>query len=183
MGKKIVTVLLEACDTGAILSDHQYVDFTVSDQLAAGLRLGTAVYAAQPIPPEQVPLLPAPDYTPPEREIAHVPAEPAPLVQELYTDARRLYRDKEYAEAAELIADVLHIAPDFADAQQLYALIERRLKRRPSPPITPPEPARPRKLRQSRSHDLMPDPFAWIDIPAGRVQLIKGGYLDKATWF
>jgi formylglycine-generating enzyme required for sulfatase activity len=42
---------------------------------------------------------------------------------------------------------------------------------------------------RSRTLDLMPDPFAWIDIPAGRVQLIpddydkKNSYLKSDTWF
>ena len=34
-----------------------------------------------------------------------------------------------------------------------------------------------------RSMDLMPAPFAWIDIAAGKVTLEKGGYLDKDTAF
>jgi formylglycine-generating enzyme required for sulfatase activity len=33
------------------------------------------------------------------------------------------------------------------------------------------------------SIDLMPKPFEWIDIPAGKVTLEKGGYLDKDTTF
>ena len=41
----------------------------------------------------------------------------------------------------------------------------------PAPP--PPKPTKPRSL------DLLPAPFAWIDIPAGEVTLPEGGYVPK----
>ncbi|MDX2076371.1 MAG: SUMF1/EgtB/PvdO family nonheme iron enzyme [bacterium] len=40
----------------------------------------------------------------------------------------------------------------------------------------PPKPTR-------KSLELMPKPFAWVDIPAGKVTIEAGGYLDKATTF
>jgi formylglycine-generating enzyme required for sulfatase activity len=40
-------------------------------------------------------------------------------------------------------------------------------------------PASSAKPRRSRSLDLLPAPFAWVKIPAGRVTLEEGGYVPK----
>ena len=42
-------------------------------------------------------------------------------------------------------------------------------------PVSPPPP----KPTKPRSLDLLPAPFAWIDIPAGEVTLPEGGYVPK----
>jgi formylglycine-generating enzyme required for sulfatase activity len=50
-------------------------------------------------------------------------------------------------------------------------------------PAAPPPVAPPVTRKRPSSIDLLPAPFAWVDIPAGRVTLEKGGYLDKPTTF
>ncbi len=46
----------------------------------------------------------------------------------------------------------------------------------PKPPTAPPPPPAPRK---PTSTDLLPAPFAWLPVTAGRVTLEQGGYLSK----
>ncbi len=193
MGKTIVTVKLTECELKGILAEHQYIDFTQGDSLETGLRLGTAVYAALPIPPELVPLLPEPDNTPPEREITHDTPEQDTLVQRLYDEAFQVYRSKAYAEAQELLHDLLHIAPDFADAQNLLTLVERKL---PTPAIEKPHPKeKPSPRREPEvvkpapkpavlaASSILPPPFEWVEIPVGKVTLEEGGYLSELTIF
>ncbi len=49
----------------------------------------------------------------------------------------------------------------------------------PVPASQPPAPPKPR----NRVLDLLPPPFAWIDIPAGKVTLEEGGYLNASQTF
>ncbi len=51
------------------------------------------------------------------------------------------------------------------------------------PPRTPPQPEPVSRVSVVRSLDLLPAPFAWIDIPAGKVKLEAGGYLKADTTF
>ena len=44
---------------------------------------------------------------------------------------------------------------------------------------SPPPPEQPPARTKSRSIGLMPAPFAWMDIPAGKVRLQEGGYVLK----
>lgn len=180
MGKKVVTVLLEPCRLKGILGEYQYIDFTQGDSLEAGLRLGTAVFAAQPISPELVPLLPAPDDTPPEREIAHGEVNDNPLVQRVYDEAFQAYRGKDYEEALELVHDCLLLDAQHGDAQNLLVVLERRMERGKTQ-----SPAKLAWTRSARSRvlDLLPEPFTWIDIPAGRVEIEDGhGEFDVAAF-
>jgi hypothetical protein len=165
MGKKIVTVLLQTCKLNGVLKDHQYIDFTQGDSFEAGLRLGTAVFAAQSIPPEQVPLLPTPDDQPPEREIAHTPPGDKATTQRLYDEAFQAYRQQKYAEALDLLHDCLMLDDQHVEARKLKTVVEKRLvetqNQKPAASITQP--------LHSRTLDLLPQPFAWIEIPAGKV--------------
>ena len=172
MGKKVVTVLLAECELDGVLGDHQYIDFTRGDSLEVGLRLGTAVFAAQPIPPELVPLRPAPDDKTPERQITHNDPPENALVQQLYAEAYRVYRAKAYEEALELLEDLLHIAPQHDDAQKLLVLTERRLGVRSRPG------GRAARPRVPRAPDILPPPFAWVEIPAGQVEIEDHGVFD-----
>lgn len=60
----------------------------------------------------------------------------------------------------------------------------------PKPKVESPPPAKnpeipPRKIitPYTTSEEIMPKPFAWVDIPAGNVTLKAGGYLKEATTF
>ncbi len=205
MGKPIVPALLEACQPDNVcqaLGDLQYIDFTAGDTMEVGVRLATAIFAAGPISPESVPLLPAPDDRPPEREVSHTTGADVPLVRRLYDEAYQHYRDRRYDDARELVEDLLHIAPGDEQALKLLALIERRMAKRPEtpPPETPPPPqpeadSPPTAITEPPTHTsskkptlrgvqaLLPAPFAWVDIPAGKVTLKAGGYLKADTTF
>ena len=158
-GKPIVTVLLEEMTLTGVLNDHQYVDFRDRTPEAA-IRLGTAVYEAEPIPRDKVPLLPAPD-SKPERPIAPDNGGDT-LAGRFFDDAYEAFRRKDYDVALDLVLLCLELMPDHQPARAL----RRRLEQRQAPtqqPVRQPS----SKPRTSRVADLLPAPFDWVEIPGG----------------
>lgn len=149
-GKPIVTVLLQETTLTGVLEDHQYVDFR-DRTLEAAIRLGTAVYEAELIPPEKVELLPAPD-SEPERPIASDDGGQT-IAQRFFDDAYEAFRKKDYDDAHDLVLLCLELEPDHQPAQALLRRLENRLAS---------------TKRKPRSIDLLPAPFTWIEIPGGR---------------
>lgn len=150
-GKPIIPVLVQKMDTlpGA-LAGIQYADFSNGPQPRAVARLIAGVMGAKVISPDGVPLLPAP-HDKPERPVETAKSS-RKLGDQLYEDAYSLFRQKQYAEAWELLHDCLLIDENHAEAQKLRAFVERRL---PPVPVT----------------DILPPPFEWVEIPAGKVPL------------
>jgi len=189
-GKPIMTVLLENMILEGVLNDHQYVDFRDPTLVEAAIRLGTAVYEAEAIPPEKVELLPAPD-SKPER-----PTEPdndgETVAQRFFDDAYGAYRIKDYEDAHELVLLCLELEPKHQAALALLRRVEKRLSN-PSPVPQPPtetqvkaevtHPETPvqapaKSARRSSpakpgSLELMPAPFSWIEIPKKGYSIAK----------
>jgi formylglycine-generating enzyme required for sulfatase activity len=164
MGKKIATVLLAPCQLTGVLNDHQYVDFTQGDTIEAGLRLGTAVFAAQVIRPELVPLLPEP-YARPERPVV----DSSGHANRAYEDAYQAFRDGDYQDASDLLALCLEIMPGHRAAGALLKRVERRLHKQTAPPrVEVSAPTAPdRKPAPPGVPDILPEPFEWCAVPAG----------------
>lgn len=131
-------------------------------------------------------LPPAPDLPPNAKEIE--PAAPLDPAGVLFDRITRLSADPDQQKY--LIVDIEDLQEDRTYAHLVPQLLERLLQRdevltvrnlkraqellgKVTPP--PPQPARPRVL------DILPTPFAWIDIPKGAVTLVEN-YDDK-TYF
>ncbi len=165
-GKPVVPVLMQAnTPLDGILGRVQYADFSDGPTPRAVAKLLAGVRAAQVIPPAEVPLLPVP-HSDPERPVERVVvATPTPsLAAQMFQDAYARYRDGQLEAAQALLQDCLQLAPDHAEAQKLLDMIAR-------------------KLAVARITAILPPPFEWIDIPAGRVELEDGhGWFDVAAF-
>jgi len=150
-GKPIIPVLVQKMGTlPGVLAGIQYADFSNGPQPRAVAKLITGVMGAKVISPDGVPLLPA-SHDKPERPVETVKSS-RKLGDQLYEDAYSLFRQKHYVEALELLHDCLLIDENHVEAQKLLVLVERRL---PLVPVT----------------DILPPPFEWVEIPAGKVTL------------
>ena len=188
-GKPVVPVLIQA---GTPLTDAlgriQYADFSKGPDARSTARLLGGIAQAQIIDPADVPLLPSPNAEP-ERPLEQEESADSSLTAHLYSDAYVSFRAKEYAEAFELLNDCLLLDAHHADAQKLLVLVERKFQ--PSPPPKPTEAkSQPvigvvslRHILLPDVPDILPGPFEWCAIPAGRVEIEDGhGWFDVAAF-
>ncbi len=169
-GKPVVPVLMqEKTPLTGILDRIQYADFSQGPVPRAVAKLLGGITTAQVINPADVPLL-DPPHAKPERPVESENLNVSLAVQ-LYDDAYEAFRAKDYGEALELLHDCLLIDAHHAEAQKLLVVVERRQERAPKGRLT--------RIRSTRSKvlDVLPGPFKWIEIPAGRVTLIT-----EQTW-
>ncbi len=133
-------------------------------------------------------MLPEPrDDTEPEREIAsgdHHNGE-HPAARRVYEAAFEAYMQEDHAKADRLLRDCLKFPGGYAEAESLLAVVEAYIMppteeqpveaSMPAPRVEVTAPAPPPR---SRVLEILPQPFAWIEIPAGRVTIDKHGDFD-----
>ncbi len=155
-GKPVLPVLIQArtpVDSifDGVLSRMQYADFSHGPEGFAVAKLLGGVNTAETLNPMDVPLIPAP-HTKPERPIEGNNSDRSQsLADRLLQDAYAAFRAKNFDEAYELLIHCLRFDPEYGDARKLLAIVRRH-----------------------KTLDILPPPFEWIDIPAGRVELDDG---------
>jgi formylglycine-generating enzyme required for sulfatase activity len=108
-----------------------------------------------------------------EKEISYLPADLRAVIGK--KNGVVLYQD--YFEAAmDKLRTRFLKTPAYVEISMPSAVERAEVQRRMAE-FDAPTPSRPRSI------DLMPQPFEWIDIPAGNVMLIRGDYLDYDTDF
>lgn len=125
MGKRVVPVLVKPVALEGILSEVQYVDFTQGDTVDFGIRLATAIFVAEIIPAEQVPLLPPPDSAEARRA---EPESNGARADKVFDHAYDLFNSGNHEEARERLEICLNIDPGHPAAQKLLRVIEGRQK-------------------------------------------------------
>lgn len=191
-GKPVLPVMIQARTSlddilGGVLGRMQYADFSQGPVGLVVAKLLGGVQHAETLDPADVPLIPAP-HAKPERPVEQEDGGNA-LAARFLEDAHAAFRAREWVEAHDLLHDCLLIDPDHSEAQKLLAVVERRLEHhKAAPPITVPDSAPepkpvPHRQRIVRGSNILPPPFEWIDIPAGRVELEDGhGWFDVAAF-
>lgn len=191
-GKPVLPVMIQARTSlddifGGVLGRMQYADFSQGPVGLVVAKLLGGVQQAETLDPADVPLIPAP-HAKPERPVEQKDSG-NPLAARFLEDAYAAFRARDWDEAHDLLHVCLLIDPEHSEAQKLLVVVERRLERhKPVPPVTvsdpepEPKPA-PRTQRIVRASDILPPPFEWIDIPAGRVELEDGhGWFDVTAF-